>query len=656
MKKIEESNVLLNVSCLENVLKDTELLNEMLVGAGYLISMDIAIGEKEYFSFLKDRNYGIIILADYTLPGFSVPAALKLALALQPKVPLICVSSTIGEDKDVELFKQGATDYVLKDRLGRFAFEVRRTLEGVEKQKKWEKAEQALQSENNFQRSISESPLGISIVSLDGKTIYANKAFLDIHEFNSLEEFISISAINRYTPESYVQHQERKEKRKNGQDVFDYEISIVCGNAKIRYVKVSRKEILWNGIKHYQVINLDITEQKKLTIDLLAAQEHAKESDRLKSAFLANISHEIRTPMNGILGFADLLKEPNLTGKEQQEYIRIIKKSGVRMLNIINDIVDISKIESGLMEITISETNVNEQIKFIYTFFKPEVESKGMQIFFQNSLPVKEAIIKSDREKIYAILTNLVRNAIKYSDKGTIEFGYKLKVNNELDELEFFVKDTGIGILKDRQKAVFERFVQVDIGNERTFQGAGLGLSISKAYVEMLGGKIWVESELEKGSTFYFTIPYNGEAKEKNAVKNVVLPEGAENLTKKLKILIAEDDESSAMLLTKIVIKYCKKIMRASTGDEAIEVCRSNPDIDLVLMGIQMPWMNGYEATRQIRQFNKEVIIIAQTADVLGVREKATAAGCNDYISKPISQALWIKLMKKHLNKQESEC
>ena len=196
--------------------------------------------------------------------------------------------------------------------------------EGVEKQKKWNKAEQALQSEENFHRSISESPLGIRIVSLDGKTIYANKAFLDIYEFNRLREFTSISAINRYTPESYAQHQERKEKRKNGHDVFDYEVSIVCGNAEIRYFKVSRKEILWNGIKHYQVINLDITEQKKLIIDLLAAKEHAEESDRLKSAFLANISHEIRTPMNGILGFADLLKEPNLTGEEQQEYIRII--------------------------------------------------------------------------------------------------------------------------------------------------------------------------------------------------------------------------------------------------------------------------------------------------------------------------------------------
>jgi len=628
MKKMEESKVLLNVLCLEDVLKDAELLNEMLVDAGFLVSMDIAAKEKEYLALLKGRNYDII-LADYTLPGFDAPAALKLALELQPEVPFICVSGTVGEDIAVELLKQGATDYVLKDRLGRLAFAVRRALEGVVKQKNWKKTEEALreskvkyqeifestgtatficaenatilmannecysitgynpteiigqkwnqyfapeslqemmknhklrrknpdlapkkhevkffnkqgelrdailniamisgtkqsivsvsditerkraeqailQSEENFHRSISESSLGIRIVSVNGKTIYANKAFLDIFEFTRLEEFTNISAINRYTPESYAQHQERKEKRKKGYDVFDYEVSIIRENGEIRHVKVSRKEILWNGIKHYQVINIDITEQKKLIIDLLAAKEHAEESDHLKSAFLANMSHEIRTPMNGILGFAELLKEPELTGEERQEYISIIEKSGARMLNIINDIVDISKIESEQMEINISETNVNEQIEYIYTFFKPEVERKGLQIFFQNGLPAKEAVIETDREKIYAILTNLVKNAIKFSDTGTIEFGYNLK--NKY--LEFFIKDTGIGIPHDKKEVIFDRFIQADISDKRAFQGAGLGLAISKAYVEMLGGKIWVESEEGKGSTFYFTISY----------------------------------------------------------------------------------------------------------------------------------------------------
>jgi len=396
-------------------------------------------------------------------------------------------------------------------------------------------------------------------------------------------------------------------------------------------------------IQHY-----DITKQKHTEQELIASKEKAEESDRLKSAFLANMSHEIRTPMNSIMGFAELLQEPGLSGEEQQYYIGIIENSGIRMLNIINDIIDISKIESGQMEVLISSCNVNEQIEFIYTNFRPEVEKKGMQIFFQNSLSSNESNIQTDSGKIFAILINLVKNAIKYCDKGTIKFGYNLK--NEF--LHFFVKDTGIGIPKDRQDAIFHRFVQADIGDKRAFQGAGLGLSISKAYVEMLGGDIWVESEVGKGSTFYFTIPYNTKPDEEGVNNNLVSQEVAETQLKKLKILIAEDDETSEMLLTRIVKNYCKEDFHASTGAEAVEACRNHPDIDLVLMDIQMPEMNGYYATREIRKFNKKVIIIAQTAHALkDDRQKALDAGCNDYISKPISQALLRELVNKHFNK-----
>ena len=507
--------------------------------------------------------------------------------------------------------------------------------------------EAILQSEKNFYHSISESPVGIRIVSVDGKTIYANKAFLDIYKINSLEEFTYTPSINRYTPESYAQHQERKGKRKNGHDIFDYEINIVCKNMEIRHIKVSRKEILWNGIKHYQVINIDITEQKTLTIDLIAAKEHAEQSDRLKSAFLANMSHEIRTPMNGILGFAALLKEPNLTGTEQQEYIEIIEKSGVRMLNIINDIVDISKIESGLMEVSIKESNINEQIDYIHTFFKPEIEGKGIQFLFKNPLPFSKAIIKTDREKLFAIFTNLVKNAIKYSEKGSIELGYVKR-----DEtLEFYVKDTGIGIPKDRQVAIFERFIQADIGDRRAYQGAGLGLSIAKAYVEMLGGKIWVESEEGIGSTFYFTVPYI-ESEENKVVGKVVLVQNEKNQIKDLKILIAEDDQTSEKFISITVKEFSKEVLKARTGNEAIKICRTNPDIDLILMDIQMLDLNGYEATRQIRQFNKDVVIIAQTAFGLsGDRKKAIEAGCNDYMAKPIKKDELLSLIQKYFKK-----
>ena len=247
---------------------------------------------------------------------------------------------------------------------------------------------------------------------------------------------------------------------------------------------------------------------KDQNIELIRAKNKAEESDQLKSAFLSNMSHEIRTPMNGILGFSELLKEPDLTGETQREYIGIIEKSGERMLNILNDIVSISKIESGLMELNIKDTDINEQIGFIHSFFKLEIEGKGIRFLVKNNLEGKETYIQSDSEKIYGILTNLIKNAVKFTKEGTIELGCHLKTVEDSSELEFYVKDTGIGIHKDRQIPIFDRFMQADVSGKMAYQGAGLGLSISKAYVELLGGKIWVESEEGKGAVFYFTLPY----------------------------------------------------------------------------------------------------------------------------------------------------
>jgi len=303
------------------------------------------------------------------------------------------------------------------------------------------------------------------------------------------------------------------------------------------------------------------------------------------------------------------------------------------------------------VETYISKTNINEHTEYVYELLKPDADKKKLKIIYNNGLSDKESIIKTDVEKFISILSNLVKNAIKYTDQGSIEFGYILKTNTtalEAAELEFYIKDTGIGILKDRQEAIFERFIQAHIVDKMARQGAGLGLAISKAYIAVIGGRIWVESEVGKGSTFYFTIPYNAEPKQKIIIKNDI-PANIETHVKNLKILIAEDDETSEKLISMSIEKFSKEILKVSTGAAAINVCRNNPDIDLILMDIQMTDLNGYEATRQIRQFNKDVIIIAQTAfGQSGDREKSIEAGCNDYISKPIYKAVLQALIKKY--------
>ena len=244
----------------------------------------------------------------------------------------------------------------------------------------------------------------------------------------------------------------------------------------------------------------DYFNQRK-TLEL--AKQKAEESDKLKSAFLSNIAHEIRTPMHGILGFADMLKTASLSAEQMQEYITIIEKSSARMLNTITDLIEISRIESGQTEINRSLVNIDGQLDSMNAIFKPEADKKGIHLIIHNDLEVEESHIRTDREKLDTILTQMLKNALKYTKKGSVEIGYISKGNY----IEYYVKDTGIGIEKDKQQAIFGRFTQADNSLSKIYEGSGLGLSITKAYVEMLGGTIWVESEPGKGSTFYFTLP-----------------------------------------------------------------------------------------------------------------------------------------------------
>mgnify|MGYP001004923103 FL=1 len=395
----------------------------------------------------------------------------------------------------------------------------------------------------------------------------------------------------------------------------------------------------------------DFLEQKKLLIE---TKDKAQESDRLKSAFLANLSHEIRTPMNGILGFAELLKLPSLSGDEQQRYISIIENSGQRMLNIINNLVDISKIEAREVALHNTETNIHELLDYLYSFFKPEMDKKGLQFVFNVKPLFYPLILNTDKEKLYAILANLIKNALKYTPSGTVEMG----ATTTGETIEFYVKDTGIGIPRDRQQAIFERFVQADIEDTNAMEGAGLGLAISKAYAEMLGGTIYVLSDTGMGSTFYLKMPANQPCQPvteglanppADNKKHMLLPKG-------FSILIAEDDETTDLFLSEIFKDECENIFHASNGIETVEIVKNNPDIDLVIMDIKMPGVNGYEATRMIRDFNSNVIIIAQTAFAHpDDRTRALEAGCNDYLSKPFTKNTLFDMIQKIRRNSKTE-
>jgi len=380
----------------------------------------------------------------------------------------------------------------------------------------------------------------------------------------------------------------------------------------------------------------DITETVELIKELKTAKEKA--------------SHEIRTAMNGILGFAQLLKEPEVSGDDMHHFVGIIERSGKRMLAIINDLIDISRIEAGQVDISLSEMNLKEQMEFHYSFFAPEAALKGLELkLIKNQI---EVFTRTDMDKFNAILINLLKNAIKYTQKGSVEFGYHLIKCQEMGQecIEVFVKDTGIGVPTDKQDFIFNRFNQVDLDYTKAIEGAGLGLSIAKAYAELLGGSISLASEEGKGSCFYLKIPYEECCEIKPIPEQEVCADKNMEKLSHLHILVVEDDEIAREYLANILDDLCKTVSFAENGQIAVDFVREHDDIDLVLMDIKLPKMDGYEATRAIRLFRPELPIIAQTAYALsGDREKTIEAGCTDYIQKPVQKDSLLRKIKKYV-------
>ena len=435
--------------------------------------------------------------------------------------------------------------------------------------------------------------------------------------------------------------------------VNDFEITLKNKNGSLIPCSVSAKIHLDLRGNPEKIIGSmrDISERKLAESELIKAKNKAEESDRLKTAFLHNISHEVRTPMNAIVGFSELIAEPDLSQQMRNEFVQTIVQSSNQLLSIITQIVSMATIEAGQEKIYEKEISLNSIFKMVSEQFSSVANKKNISLKYNTALPDHEDKIITDETKLIQIISNLMSNACKFTKQGRIDFGYEVKGRY----LEFYFKDSGIGIPQNMFEKIFERFRQVESTLAREYEGAGLGLSISKAYVELLGGKIWLSSKLGEGSVFYFTIPYN-KVKMVTTSEKEAPGKNKSVFEKTITLLVAEDEDNNFMLLTQYLSNANIIVLHAVNGSEAVEICKKNRQINLVLMDLKMPVMDGYEATKIIKGFRPDLPIIAQTAYSLDTDKfKSLTSGCCDFISKPFKKEALLAMIREHLAIQSLE-
>ncbi len=508
--------------------------------------------------------------------------------------------------------------------------------------------EELRESEEKF-RAISESAIdSIFIKDIHLKYIHVNPAMEKLFGLPA-SNLIGKTDIKLFGEEAGKHITEIDKKVIKGEILIDEHEKTVRGELhSFHTIKVPLKN------SEGKIIGLcgiarDITERKHAEEDLKIALEKAKESDRLKSAFLSTMSHELRTPLNGIIGFSEILANSELSVDEVKDFSSNILTSGNDLLQIINDIIDISLIEADEIKISKEKFYINKTLKDIHnTFFNyDKIQNNQIDLIINNELEEGEDIIYTDETKFRQILNNLIKNAFKFTHQGTIEFGYTVKKDNDIPFLQFYVKDTGIGIPEDKQSIIFERFRQADDSHTRKYGGIGLGLAITEKLLKLLGGKIWVESEEGKGSTFFFTLPFDPDEKP------ISTDAKAEKIFydwKDKTILVVEDNTIVYQFIELALKKTKAYLLWTKRGKDAISTFESNKEIDLVLMDIQLPDISGYEVTKQLKKINKDIPVIAQTAYALeGDKEKSLEAGCDDYITKPIKPKKLLSLIDKYL-------
>jgi PAS domain S-box-containing protein len=511
------------------------------------------------------------------------------------------------------------------------------------------KADDALrESEERYKKLVENFPSAI-VLHREGKIVFVNDSIKTILEGESKREFIG-KDILELAPKKSI-----KTIKNHFKTVLEYNATSTWIEVKMKKLDGTEIDVEMSSIplffdKRRTILSIfnDISARKKIEKALVIAMAKAEESDKLKSAFLANMSHEIRTPMNGIIGFADLLNSESLEKKDINRYVSVIKSSADRLLSIINDIIDISKIEVGVINVNKEKFLLNELIEEIYQFFKPQAQGKGVDLKLSNRKEIS-LILYSDRSKISQVITNLISNSLKFTHNGFISLGWKHHKKRNL--VEIIVEDTGIGIPKEQLELIFERFHQSDNYLQDFSEGTGLGLSICKGFAVALEGNIWVESEFEKGSTFHFELPVKDEESQSDDTLELKNENIKPDLSNK-SILIVEDEKYNYMYLNELLQGLGADVLWADDGLKAIQFALNNPQIDLVLMDIKLPIMDGITAAQKIKTFRNQLPIIAQTAFGLEQnREKSIAAGLDDYLSKPISQKELYRIIDKYIKK-----
>lgn len=496
-----------------------------------------------------------------------------------------------------------------------------------------------IQKERKFRVLFENAGFGIVMGNTKGEMIEVNQSFCNLLKL-SPDQLLNKHISEIFCPSSIAEKPLQFETLNNRQSLV-MERTIKRADNTCIPIEMNSKKL---NDDYYLALFRDLTLQKKTESELLKinkqlkrAKEKAEESDRLKSFFLTNMSHEIRTPMNGIIGFSELLGDPDLSESKRLDYSNIIVNSGNQLMRIIDDILEISKLETKQVVVNYSQVCLNDFLMELFNLFSQKAKDQKLSLYIRKSLDDSRSVILSDLTKLRKITYNLVENALRYTNNGYIEIAYRI----EKSEILLVVKDSGIGIDEKHKIIIFDRFSQADKTLSSKFGGLGLGLSIARENAELLGGSIQVDSTLGEGSTFTVRLPNKSttEFDEDTAMFNY-------------KILIAEDEEVNALYLSILLERYKSKIniLQAKNGMEAVELVRLNPDINLVFMDLKMPVMDGFTATEQIVKLNSNITVIAHSAHVSqDVKDRAMSIGCKAFVTKPVSELEITNVLTKFL-------